>query len=85
MVKVHDKMWLSFSISLKVCCIWSCYLTVVIQFIENVNLRSLSLHLQQDAGPMAHPVRPHSYIKMDNFYTGEHLRSTHSHFGNEVC
>ncbi|GAV76097.1 Peptidase_M1 domain-containing protein/DUF3458 domain-containing protein, partial [Cephalotus follicularis] len=27
----------------------------------------------QDAGPMAHPVRPHSYIKMDNFYTGEYL------------
>ncbi|KAK1309418.1 hypothetical protein QJS10_CPA09g01731 [Acorus calamus] len=24
----------------------------------------------QDASPMAHPVRPHSYIKMDNFYTG---------------
>eukprot|EP00258_Populus_trichocarpa_P026327 XP_024442346.1 puromycin-sensitive aminopeptidase [Populus trichocarpa] len=23
----------------------------------------------QDAGPMAHPVQPHSYIKMDNFYT----------------
>ncbi|XP_024366624.1 puromycin-sensitive aminopeptidase isoform X1 [Physcomitrium patens] len=23
----------------------------------------------QDAGPMAHPVRPQSYIKMDNFYT----------------
>eukprot|EP00250_Pteridium_aquilinum_P001960 c12173_g1_i1 orf=266-3235(+) len=23
----------------------------------------------QDAGPMSHPVRPHSYIKMDNFYT----------------
>lgn len=23
----------------------------------------------QDGGPMAHPVRPHSYIKMDNFYT----------------
>ncbi|CAI8599724.1 unnamed protein product [Vicia faba] len=23
----------------------------------------------QDEGPMAHPVRPHSYIKMDNFYT----------------
>jgi aminopeptidase N len=23
----------------------------------------------QDAGPMAHPVRPESYIKMDNFYT----------------
>ncbi|CAI8619454.1 unnamed protein product [Vicia faba] len=27
----------------------------------------------QDAGPMAHPVRPHSYIKMDNFYTGKLL------------
>ncbi|WRX17203.1 Peptidase M1 [Theobroma cacao] len=26
-----------------------------------------------DAGPMAHPVRPHSYIKMDNFYTGKFL------------
>ncbi|CAJ2636360.1 unnamed protein product [Trifolium pratense] len=25
----------------------------------------------QDAGAMAHPVRPHSYIKMDNFYTGK--------------
>ncbi|KMZ62853.1 Puromycin-sensitive aminopeptidase [Zostera marina] len=23
----------------------------------------------EDAGPMSHPVRPHSYIKMDNFYT----------------
>ena len=23
----------------------------------------------EDAGPMAHPIRPDSYIKMDNFYT----------------
>ncbi|MCL7031972.1 hypothetical protein MKW94_025922 [Papaver nudicaule] len=23
----------------------------------------------EDAGPIAHPVRPHSYIKIDNFYT----------------
>ena len=23
----------------------------------------------QDAGPMAHPIRPDSYVKMDNFYT----------------
>ncbi|KAK7251343.1 hypothetical protein RIF29_34447 [Crotalaria pallida] len=29
----------------------------------------------QDAGPMAHPVRPHSYIKMDNFYTGRSMKS----------
>uniref|UniRef100_A0A7N0U2M1 Aminopeptidase N n=1 Tax=Kalanchoe fedtschenkoi TaxID=63787 RepID=A0A7N0U2M1_KALFE len=31
-----------------------------------------SYQFPQDAGPMAHPVRPHSYIKMDNFYTGKH-------------
>ncbi|KAL8498468.1 hypothetical protein ACS0TY_021701 [Phlomoides rotata] len=29
----------------------------------------------QDAGPMAHPVIPHSYIKMDNFYTVSSLQS----------
>jgi len=23
----------------------------------------------EDAGPMAHPIRPESYISMDNFYT----------------
>ncbi|KNA03949.1 hypothetical protein SOVF_204310 [Spinacia oleracea] len=28
-----------------------------------------SYQYPQDSGPMAHPVRPHSYIKMDNFYT----------------
>lgn len=25
---------------------------------------------QEDQGPMAHPIRPESYISMDNFYTG---------------
>ncbi len=36
--------------------------------IANVkNLRSFQF--PEDAGPMAHPVRPESYIKMDNFYT----------------
>ncbi|CDP20063.1 unnamed protein product [Coffea canephora] len=29
--------------------------------------------IADDAGPMAHPVRPHTYIKMDNFYTGKLL------------
>jgi hypothetical protein len=24
----------------------------------------------EDSGPMAHPIRPESYISMDNFYTG---------------
>ncbi|XP_071733838.1 puromycin-sensitive aminopeptidase-like isoform X2 [Rutidosis leptorrhynchoides] len=31
--------------------------------------RLRTYQFSQDAGPMAHPVRPHSYIKMDNFYT----------------
>ncbi|KAK8559963.1 hypothetical protein V6N13_061409 [Hibiscus sabdariffa] len=33
--------------------------------------RLRNFQFPQDAGPMAHPVRPHSYIKMDNFYTGK--------------
>lgn len=24
----------------------------------------------EDGGPMSHPIRPDSYLKMDNFYTG---------------
>ncbi len=28
-----------------------------------------SSQFSEDAGPMAHPVRPDSYVKMDNFYT----------------
>ncbi|CAN0841278.1 Puromycin-sensitive aminopeptidase [Linum grandiflorum] len=32
-------------------------------------VRLRNYQFPQDAGPMAHPVRPHSYIKMDNFYT----------------
>ncbi len=34
------------------------------------NVRNLrAFQFPEDAGPMAHPVRPESYIKMDNFYT----------------
>ncbi|XP_026421230.1 puromycin-sensitive aminopeptidase-like isoform X2 [Papaver somniferum] len=36
--------------------------------IEDVS-RLRNYQFPQDAGPIAHPVRPHSYIKMDNFYT----------------
>ena len=35
-------------------------------------VRSLTVHVRFllcPAGPMAHPIRPESYIKMDNFYT----------------
>ncbi|WP_373500546.1 aminopeptidase N [Desulfococcus sp.] len=44
----------------------------------------------EDAGPMAHPVRPASYIKMDNFYTvtvyekgAEVIRMIHTILGPE--
>lgn len=30
---------------------------------------NLAVQFTEDAGPMAHPIRPESYIKMDNFYT----------------
>ncbi len=29
----------------------------------------LGVQFPQDNGPMAHPIRPESYIVMDNFYT----------------
>ncbi|KDD76886.1 M1 peptidase, partial [Helicosporidium sp. ATCC 50920] len=32
-------------------------------------VRMRSAQFPEDAGPMAHPVRPESYVKMDNFYT----------------
>ena len=32
-------------------------------------MRLRSAQFSEDAGPMAHPIRPDSYIKMDNFYT----------------
>jgi aminopeptidase N len=39
-----------------------------LQRVSNV-ARLRAAQFPQDAGPMAHPVRPDSYIKMDNFYT----------------
>lgn len=39
-----------------------------VERISNVK-RLRSSQFPQDSGPMAHPVRPESYIKMDNFYT----------------
>ena len=32
-------------------------------------MRLRSAQFSEDAGPMSHPIRPDSYIKMDNFYT----------------
>ena len=36
--------------------------------IDNVN-RLRSIQFPEDAGPMAHPIRPSSYIEINNFYT----------------
>lgn len=34
------------------------------------NVRVLRSHqFSEDSGPIAHPIRPESYVKMDNFYT----------------
>ena len=55
------------------------------------NIRTLRTHqFPEDAGPMAHPVRPESYIKMENFYTmtlyekgSELVRMIHQLLGEE--
>ncbi len=55
------------------------------------DVRVLRTHqFQEDAGPMAHPVRPGSYVKMDNFYTvtvyekgAELIRMIHTLLGPE--
>lgn len=36
--------------------------------IENVGVVR-GRQFQEDAGPMSHPIRPDSYVAMDNFYT----------------
>lgn len=50
-----------------------------------------SVQFQEDAGPMAHPVRPESYIEMNNFYTmtiyqkgAEVIRMMHTLLGDEA-
>jgi aminopeptidase N len=60
-----------------------------LQRIEDVNtLRSAQF--LEDSGPTAHPVRPDSYISMDNFYTNtvylkgaEIIRMYHTLLGEE--
>lgn len=60
-----------------------------IKRIEDVDhLRSYQF--QEDAGPMAHPIRPESYIEMNNFYThtiywkgAEVIRMIHTLLGPE--
>jgi aminopeptidase N len=55
------------------------------------NVSNLRTHqFPEDSGPMAHPVRPESYMKMDNFYTmtvyekgSELIRMIHQLLGEE--
>ncbi len=55
------------------------------------DVRALRLsQFAEDAGPMAHPIRPDSYISMDNFYTStvyrkgaEVIRAMHTLLGEE--
>lgn len=42
--------------------------SAAVKRISDVNLLR-SRQFPEDAGPMAHPIRPESYISMDNFYT----------------
>lgn len=42
--------------------------SAAVKRIDDVGLLRLR-QLPEDAGPMAHPIRPESYIQMDNFYT----------------
>ncbi|MBP6563400.1 MAG: aminopeptidase N [Neisseriaceae bacterium] len=55
--------------------------------IENVNVLR-ALQFPEDAGPTAHPIRPESYVEMNNFYTmtvyekgGEVVRMLHTLLG----
>ena len=60
-----------------------------VQRIENVR-QLRALQFPEDAGPMAHPVRPDSYVEIDNFYTAtiyekgaEVVRMMHTLVGRE--
>ena len=57
--------------------------------IEDV-VRLRTAQFSEDSGPIAHPIRPESYIKMDNFYTvtvyekgAEIVRVYHTLLGKE--
>ena len=57
--------------------------------IEDV-VRLRTAQFAEDSGPIAHPIRPESYIKMDNFYTvtvyekgAEIVRVYHTLLGKE--
>ena len=60
-----------------------------VQRIDDVN-QLRSFQFREDAGPMAHPVRPDSYVEINNFYTAtvynkgaEVIRMIHTLLGQE--
>ena len=44
-------------------CIWYTQTNLLVSSYEQAQFK-------EDDGPMTHPIRPDSYIAMDNFYTG---------------
>ncbi|EKX51260.1 hypothetical protein GUITHDRAFT_85149 [Guillardia theta CCMP2712] len=63
--------------------------SAAVKRIEDVNVVR-SMQFPEDNGPMAHPIRPESYIAMDNFYTvtvyrkgAEVIRMYHTLLGKE--
>ena len=62
----------------------------VVQRIKDVRALK-SRQFAEDAGPLAHPVRPSSFVKIDNFYTAtvyekgaEIIRMIHTFLGSEL-
>jgi aminopeptidase N len=65
-------------------------LSRTVKRVESVNLLRTA-QFAEDAGPMAHPVRPSSYMEISNFYTltvyekgAEVVRMVHSLLGKEL-
>lgn len=63
--------------------------SLTVSRIKDVNLLR-SVQFPEDAGPLAHPVRPESYLEMNNFYTAtiynkgaEVIRMQHTLLGRE--
>ena len=64
--------------------------SAAVKRIEDVNDPAARRQFPEDAGPMSHPIRPESYISMDNFYTAtvyekgaEVVRMMHTLLGSE--
>jgi aminopeptidase N len=71
-------------------CFGADHSSAAVRRIEDVRLLKTA-QFNEDASPLAHPVRPHSYIEMNNFYTAtvyekgaELIRMQHTLLGPEL-